>query len=124
GLSLCRERCRRTGASAEQTRGTPSNGNGSSTQGEVRMAKKYETVLIEKSGDGITWLIMNRPDKRNAMSPQLHLDIDDALQALSTTEETEILILTGAGDTAFCAGQDIRLYFRGTEQDPKTRAKA
>ena len=37
--------------------------------------------------------------------------------------KTEILILTGAGE-AFCAGQDIRLYFRGTEQDPKTRAKA
>ena len=43
--------------------------------------KKYETVLIEKQ-DGITWLIMNRPDKRNAMSPQLHLDMDDALAEL------------------------------------------
>ena len=38
-------------------------------------------------------------------------------------DETEILVITGAGE-AFCAGQDIRLYFRGTEQDPKTRAKA
>ena len=85
--------------------------------------KKYETVLIEKH-DGITWLIMNRPDKRNAMSPQLHLDMDDALDDLAIDEETEILILTGAGDEAFCAGQDIRLYFRGTQQDPKTRAKA
>src|SRR5205085_2268008 len=71
-----------------------------------------------------TWLIMNRPDKRNAMSPQLHLDMDDALDDLATDEETEILVLTGAGDEAFCAGQDIRLYFRGTQQDPKTRAKA
>src|SRR5207249_2752786 len=36
---------------------------------ETQMAtKKYETVLIEKQ-DGITWLIMNRPEKRNAMSP-------------------------------------------------------
>ena len=87
------------------------------------MSKKYETILIEKS-EGITWLIMNRPDKRNAMSPQLHLDMDDALDDLATDEETEILVLTGAGDEAFCAGQDIRLYFRGTEQDPKTRAKA
>ena len=87
------------------------------------MAKKYETVLVEKS-EGITWLIMNRPDKRNAMSPQLHLDMDDALEDLATDPETEILILTGAGNEAFCAGQDIRLYFRGTEQDPKTRAKA
>src|SRR4029079_9267158 len=120
GLSLCRERCRRTGASAEQTRGTPSNGNGSSTQGEVRMAKKYETVLIEKSGDGITWLIMNRPDKRNAMSPQLHLDMDDALDELSGDPETQVLVLTGAGE-AFCAGQDIKLYFRGGDADPKLR---
>jgi trans-feruloyl-CoA hydratase/vanillin synthase len=87
------------------------------------MSKKYETILIEKS-EGITWLIMNRPDKRNAMSPQLHLDMDDALDDLAIDEETEILILTGAGDEAFCAGQDIRLYFRGTAQDPKTRAKA
>jgi trans-feruloyl-CoA hydratase/vanillin synthase len=84
--------------------------------------KKYETIKIEREG-GITWVILNRPDKRNAMSPQLHLDMDDALDELSTDTETEVLILTGAGE-AFCAGQDIRLYFRGTEQDPKTRAKA
>ena len=84
--------------------------------------KKYETIKIEREG-GITWVILNRPDKRNAMSPQLHLDMDDALDELSTDTQTEILILTGAGE-AFCAGQDIRLYFRGTEQDPKTRAKA
>src|SRR4051812_50228609 len=73
--------------------------------------KKYETVLVEKQ-DGITWLIMNRPDKRNAMSPQLHLDMDDALDELSGDPETQVLVLTGAGE-AFCAGQDIKLYFRG-----------
>jgi len=86
------------------------------------MSKKYETILIEK-GEGITWVIFNRPDKRNAMSPQLHLDMDDALDDLSTDEETDILVVTGAGE-AFSAGQDIRLYFRGTEGDPKMRAKA
>jgi len=84
--------------------------------------KKYETIKIEREG-GITWVILNRPDKRNAMSPQLHLDMDDALDELSTDPQTEILIMTGDGE-ALCAGQDIRLYFRGTEQDPKTRAKA
>src|SRR4026209_2570281 len=81
--------------------------------------KKYETVLIEKQ-DGITWLIMNRPDKRNAMSPQLHLDMDDALDELSGDPETQVLVLTGAGE-AFCAGQDIKLYFRGGDADPKLR---
>src|SRR5262249_35622321 len=84
--------------------------------------KKYETVLIEKQ-DGITWLIMNRPDKRNAMSPQLHLDMDDALAELAVDPETHVLVLTGAGE-AFCAGQDIKLYFRASDDAPAARAKA
>ena len=79
-------------------------------------SKKYETVLVEKQ-DGITWLIMNRPDKRNAMSPQLHLDMDDALDELAGDNETEVLVLTGAGE-AFCAGQDIELFFRAGAKDP------
>jgi feruloyl-CoA hydratase/lyase len=58
--------------------------------------KKYETIKVEKA-DGITWVILNRPDKRNAMSPQLHLDMDDALDDLVVDEETEVLVLTGAG---------------------------
>src|SRR6266851_1897390 len=84
--------------------------------------KKYETVLIEKQ-DGITWLIMNRPDKRNAMSPQLHLEMDDALAELAVDPQTQVLVLTGAGD-AFCAGQDIKLYFRANDDAPAARAKA
>ena len=84
--------------------------------------KKYETIRVEKE-DGITWVIFNRPDKRNAMSPQLHLDMDDVLDDLSMDDETKILVVTGAGP-AFCAGQDIKLYFRGTESDPAMRAKA
>jgi len=84
--------------------------------------KKYETILVEKQ-DGITWLIMNRPDKRNAMSPQLHVEMDDALAELAVDPETQVLVLTGAGD-AFCAGQDIRLYFRANDDSPAARAKA
>jgi len=84
--------------------------------------KKYETVLIEKQ-DGITWLIMNRPEKRNAMSPQLHIEMDDALADLAVDPQTHILVLTGAGE-AFCAGQDIKLYFRANDDAPAARAKA
>ena len=84
--------------------------------------KKYETVLIEKQ-DGITWLIMNRPEKRNAMSPQLHIEMDNALADLAVDPQTQVLVLTGAGE-AFCAGQDIRLYFRANDDAPAARAKA
>jgi trans-feruloyl-CoA hydratase/vanillin synthase len=83
---------------------------------------KYQTVLIEKE-DGITWLIMNRPEKRNAMSPQLHVEMDEALAALAVDQETQVLVLTGAGE-AFCSGQDIKLYFRANDDDPAARAKA
>ncbi len=84
--------------------------------------KEYEAVKIERE-DGITFLIMNRPEKRNAMSPQLHFDMEDAMDRLAHDEQTKVLVITGAGD-AFCAGQDLKLYFRANEQDPVSWAKA
>ena len=84
--------------------------------------KQYENVLIERE-DGITFLMLNRPDKRNAMSPELHFDMDDALDWLATDKDTQVLVLGGKGD-AWCAGQDLRLYFRGTQNDPDMRYRA
>jgi feruloyl-CoA hydratase/lyase len=84
--------------------------------------KKYETIKIERDG-GITYVIFNRPDQRNAMSPQLHMDMQDALEDLAIDPKTEVLVITGAGK-AFSAGQDIKLYFRGTATDPAARHKA
>ena len=84
--------------------------------------KKYETIKIEREG-GITFVIFNRPDQRNAMSPQLHMDMQDALEDLAIDTKTEVLVITGNGK-AFSAGQDIKLYFRGTATDPAARHKA
>ncbi len=64
---------------------------------------KYNNVLVEQRKDGITFLILNRPEKRNAMSPELHHEMDDALERLAVDSNTKVLILTGAGK-AFCAG--------------------
>src|ERR1051325_6786169 len=89
---------------------------------DIMAAKKNDTILGEKADD-ITWVTFNRPDKRNAMSPQLHLDMDAVLDELAIDDETEVLVITGAGK-AFSAGQDIKLYFRGTQADPAARAKA
>lgn len=88
------------------------------------MAEKqnYETIKIEKK-DGITWVILNRPEKRNAMSPQMHMEMDHVLDDLAVDPATRVLVLTGAGK-AFCAGQDIALFFRGTEDDPAARFRA
>jgi trans-feruloyl-CoA hydratase/vanillin synthase len=84
--------------------------------------KKYEAINVE-SDQGITWLMINRPEKRNAMSPQVHLEMDEVLDMLAVDPATEVLVLTGAGNQAFSAGQDIKLYFRANAGDPAARQK-
>ena len=69
----------------------------------------YETILVEKS-DGITTIRLNRPKKKNAMSPTLHREMHAALRDLQFDDETQVLVITGSGD-AFCAGQDLKEYF-------------
>jgi trans-feruloyl-CoA hydratase/vanillin synthase len=84
--------------------------------------KSYATVKVEKE-NGITWVILNRPEKRNAMNPQLHYDMLDALTELETDRETQVVVLTGAGES-WCAGQDLREYFRALDNDPAERRRA
>ena len=48
--------------------------------------KEYKNILIEREGN-ITFLWLNRPDKRNAMSPDLHFEMEDALTWLATDKE-------------------------------------
>lgn len=83
--------------------------------------KSYATVKIEKE-DGITWVILNRPEKRNAMNAQLHFDMLDAVSDLETDSETKVLVLTGAGNS-WCAGQDLKGYFRYLDDNPAERRR-
>jgi len=80
------------------------------------MPDRYETIEIAKE-KGITFVTFNRPEKRNAMSPQLHREMDEALDDLAVDPQTLVLVITGAGE-AFCAGQDIELFFRAGAKDP------
>ena len=57
----------------------------------------YQSVKVERE-DGITWLYFNRPEKRNAMSPQLCAEMVDALSRLEADDATQVLVLTGAGE--------------------------
>src|SRR5579862_8791164 len=69
-----------------------------------------DTVRIEIE-DGIAWVAMNRPEKRNAMNPALNDAMLAALDALELDEACGCVVLTGAGD-AFSAGMDLKEYFR------------
>jgi trans-feruloyl-CoA hydratase/vanillin synthase len=84
--------------------------------------KRYENIVVETSG-GITQVTLNRPDKRNAMSPALDREMLDCILALEGDPDTRVLVLTGAGE-AWCAGMDLKLYFRELEGDPAARVRA
>ena len=64
--------------------------------------------------DGIAWVTLNRPEKRNALSPALNREMLEVLDALEVDDRCRVLVLTGAGDS-FSAGMDIKEYFRETD---------
>ena len=66
---------------------------------------QLETVKIERDG-GTTFVILNRPEKRNAMSPQLHNDMCEALDWAADDDQTKVVVITGAGGN-FCSGGDV-----------------
>ncbi|MGE0034051.1 MAG: p-hydroxycinnamoyl CoA hydratase/lyase [Xanthobacteraceae bacterium] len=78
-----------------------------------------QTVKVAREGT-TTIVTLNRPDKRNAMSPQLHFEMVDVLKELAEDPDTRVLVLTGAGES-WCAGQDIKLFFRDLDDKPKER---
>jgi len=82
----------------------------------------YENVLVEIA-DGVAWVTLNRPEKRNAMSPGLCYDMVDVLSRLDVDDSVRVLVLTGAGE-AFSAGMDLELFFRALDDDPAEKARA
>jgi len=77
-----------------------------------------KTVLVDFD-DGIAWVTLNRPEKRNAMSPALNVEMSATVETLATDDRCRVLVLTGAGD-AFTAGMDLKEYFRETDGQPDT----
>lgn len=72
--------------------------------------------------DGISWVWLNRPEKKNAMNPRLHEEMDATLIALENDPDTKVVIIAGAGGN-FSAGQDLKEFFRGLEGDAAERKR-
>ena len=63
--------------------------------------------LLYEKRDGIAILTLNRPSQRNAFSPEMMIRLADAWTDFRDDDSLRVAILTGAGDTAFCAGGDL-----------------
>ena len=66
-------------------------------------------VLYEKR-DRIAYVTINRPEARNAVSPEVHRGMIAAWADFAEDDSVDVAILTGAGDDAFCAGADLKEY--------------
>jgi enoyl-CoA hydratase len=71
----------------------------------IKMAYKY--LLLEKE-DGIGILYINRPEAMNALNTGVLEEIIKAVDEISSDDEIQVLIITGAGDKSFVAGADIK----------------
>lgn len=67
--------------------------------------RTYETILTERL-DRVLRITLNRPEKRNALSPQLQDELVDAVRVAQYDKEVHAIVLRGAGPS-FCAGFDI-----------------
>ncbi len=75
-----------------------------------------KSVLVDFE-DGIAWITLNRPEKRNAINPAIVYEMVAVLDALEGDERAQVLVITGAGD-AFSSGQDLKEYFRDVDTGP------
>ena len=66
----------------------------------------YNTILHERIGDHIHRITLNRPERLNAMTPELQGEVTAACREIDADPSARCLIITGAG-RAFCAGADV-----------------
>ncbi|MFB3092978.1 MAG: enoyl-CoA hydratase/isomerase family protein, partial [Dehalococcoidia bacterium] len=66
----------------------------------------YGSLIVERT-DAVATIRLNRPEKHNALNTRLSHELIDALDKLEADDGVNVLVLTGAGEKAFCAGADM-----------------
>jgi len=78
----------------------------------------FETLLYEER-DGVAWVTLNRPDRLNAFNSLMQRELHALWRGLRRHDDVRCVVLTGAGDKAFCTGID-RMEQMGDGQDDTT----
>ncbi len=73
------------------------------------MNQEYETLRAEDRGDGLVLLTLNRPQVANALNTQMGRDLLSFFDAVNAAPaKARCIVVTGAGERAFCAGGDLK----------------
>ena len=76
-----------------------------------------DAVLTTRQGN-ILIITLNRPEARNAVNAAVHIGVGQALEQAENDPEIRVVIITGSGDQAFCAGADLKAVSRGERIEP------
>ena len=85
-----------------------------------KKALEFEDIIYEKSEEGIAKITINRPEVRNAFRPLTVREMQQALEDAREDSGIGVIILTGAGEKAFCSGGDQRIRGDAGYQDSGT----
>lgn len=88
------------------------------TTTESSTSVAQQDVVLVEIDKGVAWITLNRPNKRNAMSPQLNRRMMEVLDIVEQDDRCGVVVLTGQGD-AFSAGMDLQEYFRAFDGKPR-----
>ncbi|MCK5251488.1 MAG: enoyl-CoA hydratase/isomerase family protein, partial [Thermoplasmata archaeon] len=88
----------------------PSETNGLEMKGEACEVTEetLESLCIDRRDDGIVIVTINRPDRRNALDRPTLAAGRQLIRDIHYDRSARVLIVTGAGDKAFCAGADLK----------------
>lgn len=82
----------------------------------LKMSQYYRTLKVSAALPYVQLLILNRPDALNALNSRMGLELVSFFEALALeSSETRCIVLTGAGDRAFCVGGDLKERNRMTD---------
>jgi enoyl-CoA hydratase/carnithine racemase len=80
----------------------------------------YEWIEVTKQNH-VTSVLLNRPDAMNAITPEMHHELQDAFDDFSEDIDQFVAVIRGAGERAFCAGSDLKnLAAGGFREYPKS----
>lgn len=91
------------------------------TELDLRRIEMESNILLVERKEHDCTLILNRPEKRNSLSPDLLIEIHQTLQALSKDDAVRAIVIRGVGDKAFSSGYDINAI--PTKASPETQEK-
>lgn len=83
---------------------------------QVPEGPDYEDILYHRA-EGIARITINRPEVRNAFRPETVIELMDAFRRAHLNPDVGVIILTGSGDQAFCAGGDQKVRGDGGYRD-------